>query len=92
MQHHKLSDIHDYIDRHRNEGEECSLHRVCASFQPKMEEILAIVNEKGLRAFQEQNETGITPSQYLRENPYTGDVTEKKIVTRNILTMIGEVE
>ena len=40
--------FYDLIFSHLNEGEEHSLHRICASFQPKMEDILAIVNEKGL--------------------------------------------
>lgn len=88
--------FYSLICSHLNKGEEYSLHRICASFQPKLEDILAIVNEKGLQAFQDENEAGTTPSQYLRENPYAGDVTEKKIaakmVTRNILTMMGEVE
>lgn len=84
--------LEDCIERNQNEGEEYSLHRVCASFQPSLGAIVAIVKEKGLRAFQEENEIGITPSRYLQENPYTGDVTEKKIFSRYILTMMGEVE
>lgn len=84
--------LEDCIERNRNRGEEYSLHRLCASFQPSLGAIVAIVKEKGLGAFLEKNEIGVTPSRYLQENPYTGDVTEKKIFTRYILTMMGEVE
>ena len=84
--------LENCIESNRNRGEEYSLHRVCASFQPSLGAIVAIVKEKGLRAFQEENEIGVTPSRYLQENPYTGDVTEKKIFSRYILTMMGEVE
>ena len=59
------------------------------SFQPNIQNILEIVERKGIRAFQEENKIGITPSKYLQENPYT-DIMEKDIMKSYILNMMGE--
>ena len=72
-----------------NVGNEYELHRVCCSFQPDIQDILEIVERKGIRAFQEENKIGITPSKYLQENPYT-DIMEKDIMKSYILNMMGE--
>lgn len=70
-----------------NSGEQYSLHRACSSFQPLKEVILTIVKAKGIGAFQMKNEAGITPSQYLKENPYA-DVEEMDIVRYYIAKMM----
>lgn len=74
-----------------NRGEKYSLHRVCCSFEPTIEDILEIVQEEGIGAFNLRNKVGITPAQYLKENPYAY-ITEKEIIGRYIMLMIGEQE
>lgn len=72
-----------------NNDEKFALHRVCSSFQPTLEMIVDVVKEKGgPKAFKVKNNIGITPSRYLKENPYT-DVTEKEIVKKYVLDMMG---
>lgn len=69
--------------------EKYALHRACCSFEPSVNDIVVILQEKGLGALKEQNKIGITPLQYLKENPYT-DITEKEIIelyTKNLLGM-----
>ncbi|GFH43788.1 hypothetical protein CTEN210_00261 [Chaetoceros tenuissimus] len=74
-----------------NNDEAFALHRVCASFRPLKEVIHAIIQEKGLKAFREENSAGITPSRYLQENPYT-ELNEKEIIREHLMKMMGEVE
>ncbi|GFH43791.1 hypothetical protein CTEN210_00264 [Chaetoceros tenuissimus] len=74
-----------------NNDEAFALHRACSSFQPLKEVIHAIVLEKGLKALREENSTGITPSKYLKENPYT-ELSEKEIIHDYLMKMMGEVE
>ncbi|GFH56410.1 hypothetical protein CTEN210_12886 [Chaetoceros tenuissimus] len=62
-----------------NADDKYALHRACASYNPLKEVIFGIIEEKGLKAFKEKNEIGITPSRYLQENPYT-DLSEMDIV------------
>lgn len=71
-----------------NHGEAFSLHRACASFQPLKQVVFNIIQEKGLKAFKEANSAGITPSQYLKENPYTA-LTEKEIIHDYLMKLIG---
>lgn len=74
-----------------NNDEIFALHRVCSSFQPTLEMIVDVVKEKGgPKAFKVKNNIGITPSRYLKENPYT-DVTEKEIVEKYVLDMMGNL-
>ena len=78
-----MSDINDLVDA-------CPfVDRACTSFQPLKEVLLTIVSAKGIGAFQMKNEAGITPSQYLKENPYA-DIDEMDIVQDYIATMMGE--
>lgn len=62
-----------------NEDDTYALHRACSSYQPLREVIYGIIDEKGLKAFNEKNEIGVSPSRYLKENPYA-DLTEMDIV------------
>ena len=77
--------------KNMNNDEAFALHRACASFQPLQEDIHAIIQEKGLKAFREENSAGISPSRYLQENPYT-HLTEKEIIREHLMKMMGEVE
>lgn len=52
---------------------------------------MQIIREQGLAAFSIKNDMGITPSQYLKENPYT-DMKEMDIVREYLMTMMGELE
>jgi hypothetical protein len=62
-----------------NNDEEYTLHRACSSFQPLDEIIYSIIETRGIGAFAKKNEMGITPSQYLRENPYA-DIKEMDVI------------
>ncbi|GFH44049.1 hypothetical protein CTEN210_00523 [Chaetoceros tenuissimus] len=73
-----------------NNHEDYALHRVCSSYRPLKEIIMSIIEKKGLGAFKTENSIGITPSQYLKENPYT-DVTEQDIIHDYLMKMLGEV-
>ncbi|GFH61968.1 hypothetical protein CTEN210_18444 [Chaetoceros tenuissimus] len=67
-----------------NNEEEYALHWACTSFNPLSE------NSKAKRYQSHENAIGITPSQYLAANPFA-DISEKEIVNRYILDMMGEV-
>lgn len=72
-----------------NNDEKFALHRICSSFEPTVQMIVDTMKEKGgLTAFKVENSIGITPSQYLKENPYA-EVTEKEIIENYILQMMG---
>lgn len=77
--------------KNMNNDEAFALHRACASFQPLKEVIHAIIQEKGLKAFREENSAGISPSRYLQENPYT-QLTEKEIIREYLMKMMGKFE
>lgn len=77
--------------RNLDNEEEFSLHRACCCYQPLKGIIIGIVVERGLVAFTQKNKVGITPSEYLRKNPYA-DITEMEIVQSYISKMMGEVE
>ena len=73
-----------------NNDERFALHRVCSSFEPTLEMILDTMKERGgLNAFKVENSIGITPSRYLKENPYAS-VSEKEIIENFIMQMMGE--
>ena len=74
-----------------NNDEKFALHRACSSFQPLKQVINAVILQKGLRAFREENSAGITPSRYIQENPYT-DLSEKEIIHDYLMKMMGELE
>ena len=73
-----------------NQNEEHALHRACSSFNPLTEIIYGIVQRDGLQSIKKENEIGITPVQYLEENPFA-DVDQVAIVKRYILEMMGEI-
>ncbi|GFH44368.1 hypothetical protein CTEN210_00842 [Chaetoceros tenuissimus] len=70
--------------------EEYALHRACLFFTPLEDTIHAIVKRQGLNSFDKPNSIGITPSQYLKENPNT-EIKEQKIINQYILDMMGEI-
>ena len=96
----ELDEDGEYAHQHEEEAvrwvksinieEEFALHRACASFNPLTETINVLVKRKGIEAMRMPNAIGITPSQYLVENPFA-DISEKDIVSRYILDMMGEV-
>ncbi|GFH46395.1 hypothetical protein CTEN210_02869 [Chaetoceros tenuissimus] len=77
--------------KNMNSDNKYSLHRACSSYKPLKEVINAIVEKKGIGSFHNKNSIGITPSQYLMENPFA-DVTEKDIIRDYIMKMMGEYE
>ncbi|GFH58516.1 hypothetical protein CTEN210_14992 [Chaetoceros tenuissimus] len=77
-----IKDIHS--------DEKYALHRACCSFQPSKQVIFTILEEKGIGAFSEENGAGITPSQYLKENPYA-DIEEMDIMREYVMKMMGEI-
>ena len=77
--------------RNINNDDKYALHRACCSFQPMINVIFAIIQEQGIRAFSRKNELGLTPSAYLKENPFA-DITEKEIIHYYIAQMMGENE
>ncbi|GFH57240.1 predicted protein [Chaetoceros tenuissimus] len=81
-------EIHAWM-KNINNHEDYALHRACSSYQPLKEVIMSITEKKGLQAFKVKNEMGITPSQYLKENPYR-DIKEKDIIESYIMKMMGE--
>ncbi|GFH43824.1 hypothetical protein CTEN210_00297 [Chaetoceros tenuissimus] len=74
-----------------NTEEEFALHRICSSYEPTFEMILDNMIERGgPKAFKVKNSIGITPSRYLKENPYT-NVTEKEVIEKYVLNMMGKL-
>lgn len=67
-----------------------ALHRACSSFNPLPEIIHDIVKRQGIGSMRVKNEIGITPSQYLNANPFA-EISEREIVKRYILDMMGEI-
>ena len=74
-----------------NHDKTFTLHRACASFQPLKQVVYSIIQERALKAFKETNSARITPSQYLKENPYT-ELTEMEIIHDYLMTLMGEGE
>ncbi|GFH43865.1 hypothetical protein CTEN210_00338 [Chaetoceros tenuissimus] len=73
-----------------NNDNQFALHRICSSFEPTLQLIVEVLMDKGgPKAFKEGNRIGITPSRYLKENPYA-HVTEKEIIEKYIFEMLGE--
>ena len=86
---HSLGSINSWL-KNINIDEGLVLHKVCSSFEPTLEMILdAMRNEGGLMAFKVENSIGITPSRYLKENPYA-HVSEKEVIEKYVLQMMGE--
>ncbi|GFH57208.1 hypothetical protein CTEN210_13684 [Chaetoceros tenuissimus] len=77
--------------KNTNINEEFALHRVCASFEPTLDMIVDAMKDKGgPKAFKVENSIGITPSRYLKENPYA-EVTENEVIEKYVLKMMGEL-
>ncbi|GFH58503.1 hypothetical protein CTEN210_14979 [Chaetoceros tenuissimus] len=73
-----------------NNDDKYALHRACCSFSPSKQDIFTILEEIGIGAFSVENGAGITPSQYLKENPYA-DIDEMDIIRDYTLKMMGEL-
>ena len=83
------NEVNEWI-RNRHADNQLSLHRVCSSFNPSAEVIFNIVKVQGPRGFKTPDSVGVTPSQYLSQNPHT-KIKEQKIMKRYMLDMMGEV-
>ena len=70
-----------------NRSEEYALHRVCSSYEPKVEDIVDIVQENEMTAFHNPNNIGITPSVYLESNPFS-NIKEIEILRHFIMQML----
>lgn len=80
----------DFPDRRAN-----SLHRICCSTNEDeavliSEQIYQIVKEQGPQALLVKNAIGITPLQYLKENPYLESIDEMKILRRYVVEKLGQ--
>jgi hypothetical protein len=83
------NDVNQWI-KNINNDEEFALHRACSSFNPLEEIIYEIVKRQGISSMKKENGIGVTPSEYLKENPFA-DIEERKIINRYILDMMGEI-
>ncbi|GFH47103.1 hypothetical protein CTEN210_03578 [Chaetoceros tenuissimus] len=72
-----------------NQSEDYALHRACSSYNPITEIIYRIIKRQGLKSFRKKNAIGITPVQYLEENPFA-DIDQQKLMNRYILELMGE--
>ncbi|GFH44364.1 hypothetical protein CTEN210_00838 [Chaetoceros tenuissimus] len=70
--------------------EEFALHCACSSFTPLEDTIHAIVKRQGLSSLHRPNRIGVTPLQYLEENPHS-EIKEQKLINRYVLDMMGEI-
>lgn len=86
----RMQEAHAWI-KNLNGSDEYSLHRACCSYQPLQQVIYGIVQERGLGAFKKKNEIGITPSEYMKENPFS-DVKEIEVIRYYMKYMIGEMD
>ena len=85
----RTNEVNEWI-KNRHADNQFSLHRACASYNPLDEVIFDIVQRQGLSGFNKPDSVGVTPSQYLSENPFT-EIKEHNIIKRYILEMTGEV-
>ena len=83
-------EVHNWI-KNINNDDKYSLHRACCSFQPLKEVIYTIILQQGIGAFNIKNDSGITPSRYLKENPYAA-IKEMDIIRSYVMKMMGEYE
>ena len=83
------NEVNEWIKTHHADNE-FSLHRACSSYNPLHEVIFDIIKRQGVKAFKNQDSIGVTPSQYLCENPFT-EIKEQKMIKRFILDMMGEL-
>ncbi|GFH43818.1 hypothetical protein CTEN210_00291 [Chaetoceros tenuissimus] len=74
-----------------NNDDQFALHRLCSSFEPTLDMILDTMKDKGgPKAFKEENIIGISPSDYLKENPFA-NVKEMDIIKGYVHKMMGEL-
>ncbi|GFH44374.1 hypothetical protein CTEN210_00848 [Chaetoceros tenuissimus] len=84
------NDVNEWIKNiNGREEEEFALHRACSSFNLLEDIVYGIVKRQGISSMKKENSIGITPSQYLKKNPYA-ELEERKIMNRYILDMMGE--
>ncbi|GFH58504.1 hypothetical protein CTEN210_14980 [Chaetoceros tenuissimus] len=72
-----------------NNDDKYALYRACCSFQPSKQVSLTILEEQGIGGFNIENAAGITPSQYLKENPYV-DIDEMDMIRDYTLKLMGK--
>ena len=82
-------EVNAWIKNVNGNDEKYALHRACSSFNPMTDIIYGIVKRQGLKSFHKKNAIGITPLQYLEENPF-GEIEQQKLMKRFILEMMGE--
>ena len=82
-------EVVQWIRSINNEGA-YALHHACASYNPLSEIIHDLVKRQGINAMKVKNAIGITPSQYLEANTFP-DISEKEIVNKYVLEMMGDV-
>ncbi|GFH61895.1 hypothetical protein CTEN210_18371 [Chaetoceros tenuissimus] len=80
-------EVNEWI-KNRLADNQFSLHRACASYNPLEEVIYDIVKRRDLKALKSPDSVGVTPSQYLSQNPFT-DIKEEKIMKHYILRYDG---
>ncbi|GFH61496.1 hypothetical protein CTEN210_17972 [Chaetoceros tenuissimus] len=67
-----------------------AINRLCSSMDPSIDTLYnRYIRRFGLGVMKYRNKIGISPSQYLSENPYV-DVDEQKLINRFILEKLGE--
>lgn len=86
----RTEEVNEWIRNRHTDNQEFSLHRACASYNPLEEVIFNIVQRQGIGALKKPDSVGVTPSQYLSENPFA-EIKEHKIMKRYILEMMGEI-
>ncbi|GFH49334.1 hypothetical protein CTEN210_05810 [Chaetoceros tenuissimus] len=72
-----------------NSSDKHTLHRICCSFQPTVKDVVEVMQDKGVRAFYEENDVGFTPSHYLDANPFA-EISEMEIIRTYTMRMMGE--
>ncbi|GFH61864.1 hypothetical protein CTEN210_18340 [Chaetoceros tenuissimus] len=84
------NEVNDLIKNINGDTDEHALHRACSSFNPLDEVIFEVVKRQGIKAIYRKNELGITPLQYLQENPFA-DISQIALMKRYVLDLMGEV-
>lgn len=87
---HENRRVNEWI-KNINQEEGYELHRACSSFNPMADIIIEIMKRQGPASFQKKNVIGVTPLQYLEENPYAS-IKNLEIIKKYIFEMTGIVE
>ncbi|GFH61927.1 hypothetical protein CTEN210_18403 [Chaetoceros tenuissimus] len=88
-QYENHDEVHEWV-KNRNADDRSSLHQACASSNQREEVIFNIIKRQGIGAFEEPDSVGVTPLQYLVQNPFV-EMEEQTIIKRYILDMMGEI-